>query len=161
LVINRRKKFTRYKKLIDIITLWYIVCLIAITLFPIEIYWGDVPYMTNKNINLIPFKGFLITSLSSINLIFIYNIFGNLFLFTPIPILFQMKNNSHMLNYKNSFLYGIILSILIELLQYLEIIIFPTISRTIDITDIILNTFGFIIGHFIFETLLLIKLKNK
>lgn len=154
LFINRKKKLAKLEMILDIIIICYIVCLISITLFPIDIFWGGNLSIREKSINFIPFKGFLVTSLSSIDAIFIYNILGNLFLLAPIPILFEMRYDSCTITYKKSFLYGVIISAMIELFQYIEVVIFPYTSRSIDITDIFLNTLGLLIGHFIYKTLL-------
>lgn len=76
-----------------------------------------------------------------------------LFLLTPLSIILGIKFTSHIVTYKKSLLHGLCISILIELLQYVELIISPTISRSVDITDVILNSIGFVIGHFIYKTL--------
>lgn len=98
---------------------------------------------SNSSINIIPFKTIVeqlkdgndMMSLSSLNLL------GNIFLFSPvgffIPLLAQRK-----INLKKIIAIGFSLSIFIEFVQLF-------IGRSSDIDDVLLNTFGVVIGYIV------------
>lgn len=84
----------------------------------------------------------------------LFNVVGNILLFVPlgvgIPLFFRNKNKL-----LNIAAYGMLFSILIEGFQYL------TWSNITDVDDVIFNTFGAVVGFFIFNILINIIEKTK
>ncbi len=108
---------------------------------PYSSYWDHI----KRSINLIPFKTVTeyITRISNntINLTsFIYNTFGNLFLFMPMGSLLPCVN-SKINTLSRTCLMGFSIILCVEVLQ-----LFSTLG-TFDIDDIILNMVGLILGY--------------
>ncbi|WP_317722941.1 VanZ family protein [Clostridium tetani] len=80
----------------------------------------------------------------------IANMIGNLFLLVPMNIFLNLLFHNKFKKINNVILTGLIISASIELLQYIEMYFRLVYSRAFDITDIILNTLGFIVGHVLF-----------
>jgi glycopeptide antibiotics resistance protein len=118
----------------------YIYYLIDLTQFPIyiddeqrEIFGGQNVW---KEMNLVPFKyGFSIANF--------YNILMTIPLGFGIPFLVKV-------NLKKIFVIGLLTTISMESLQLLTALYAGYTFRVVDINDIILNTFGTLIGYLIF-----------
>lgn len=138
----------------------YIILLVGITLFPITMYWVKQKYYVSPYIEFIPFK-FLFESIHNgvpINSI-TRNLLGNIFLTTPLGIFLPILWRNKFGKIRSIILFGLIISFSIEVLQYIEGIIFPSIYiRTSDINDIIFNTLGTILGYFVYFNLFRHKL---
>lgn len=157
LFINKKKNkqfFLKRELVINLFAL-YVFCFIGITLFPIAIYWVKQQYNAKSAIVLIPFRDiFYAIKYGVSKLIITRNLLGNIFLTAPIGLFIPVLWNKKFFNIKSIALLGVVLSFLIELLQYAEGMVFPSIhTRTSDINDIILNTLGVILGYFIYSNL--------
>ena len=130
-------KTNRQKNLTIFLFMVYILLLTWIVLFKLQINFSKLDYM--RNINLIPFHQSMIVN-GHINL---REIIYNVFVFVPMGIYISICKPDW------SFLKKIIpslgISLLFEVLQYIFAI------GASDITDIIGNTFGGIIGICIYE----------
>ncbi|RXI57294.1 VanZ family protein [Clostridium tetani] len=129
----------------------YILGLIGVTLLPIDIMWNNVNdmYKPDPIVNLVPFAQLGFNKGVSMRIILI-NVIGNLFLLVPMNIFLNLLFHNKFKKINNVILTGLIISTSIELLQYIEMYFGLVYSRASDITDIILNTLGFIVGHVLF-----------
>lgn len=143
-------KFLNPKEVLLIILSIYIMGLIAVTLLPFYRHGSIKPtanlvpvFNTVKDISTIPanMKSFMIK-------FWIINILGNLFLLAPLAAIVPLSFKKFR-NIKATVLLCLLVSISIELLQYLSM--FCGNYRSVDIDDIILNTLGSIIGFGIFK----------
>jgi glycopeptide antibiotics resistance protein len=117
-----------------------------------------------QNINWIPFKSiannFYANILNGDSFVkkwfFFTNVFGNIFLFIPFPLVcfflgFKLRNGSIEI-------IGVVLSILIEAIQGLFVVGIP------DIDDVLLNAFGIYIGIWVLhisKTKIIIRTDNR
>lgn len=105
------------------------------------------------NNNFIPFKIFYDSYISYIKygnyMYFIISLLGNIILFIPIGFLLPFI---YKINSKFIILIGFLFSLFIELFQLL-------LPRWTDIDDIILNTFGTLIGYLLYK--LYVKIYNR
>jgi glycopeptide antibiotics resistance protein len=138
----------------------YCVSLISITLFPIDIIWGEVTKKFRPAVNVIPFVD-IITDFprTQFSVAFkikflIKNLAGNLLLLLPIgiflPILW-MKVPS----FWKTVIIGASTSLSIELLQLILAYLGYGRGRAADVDDLILNTLGVMIGYQIFDKILI------
>jgi len=147
----------------------YLFALLSITIFPIafrKIYESG----SFVSINLIPFK-YVIRSIGTVGAsyngditfhvgLIAKNVIGNLMLLFPfgliVPVLWK---NTDKLSYR--VLYGLILTVGIESIQFMQMYFGFSMGRVVDVDDIILNALGFIIGYSVSNKLLKIKsIKN-
>ena len=100
-----------------------------------------------SNSNLIPFKtiiGYIVNPISA--KIAIENVLGNIIVFIPIGILapfLVLKKYEFRISFKVSFLVSFCISLVFEVIQLL------TYFGSFDVDDLILNTFGGVLGFFI------------
>jgi len=142
----------------------YILCFIAITLLPLMIKWNGERGMVS--INLVPVFN-TITDITRVTVpaemhnymikFWIKNIFGNMLLLFPfgllLPLLWKKFQNAG-----NTLLISFLFSFSIESIQLLSSYIGN--RRSFDIDDILLNTFGALVGY-IFYRKIVLKLINK
>lgn len=115
----------------------YLSWLFAMTISPI---YGWSLSNLGQQINFIP--GTVLQTITSNPV----NFWGNIVVFIPVGTLFVLCSQ-HCRKIYVSLLYGALLSLLIELLQLFEV-------RGTDIDDIILNTFGTLIGYLLGQCLI-------
>lgn len=164
-VIKKKKKvkLNLVKEIMLGILMLYLFALVGVTLFPIDINWGDRVFLpTSIYINYIPVVStiqsiYALTNSSfsigfALNLL-IMNIGGNLILLTPLSILLPMIWNKCK-QFKYCFLYCFLTSFLIEALQLVENIFGVGRGRVTDIDDLILNSIGAVIGYFIYKLII-------
>ena len=158
LVLLKNKKFKRlsvYREMILNIFAVYFVSLLSITLFPIDIIWGEVVEKFRSAFNIIPFVD-IITDFPRTQFSLAFkikfltkNLAGNLLLLLPIgiflPILWTKARN-----FWKTVIIGASISLSIELLQYVLAYLGYGRGRATDIDDLILNTLGVMIGYVIF-----------
>lgn len=119
----------------NILLFLYIFTLTFLILFKLSL---DIPSLvTTRSINLIPFYYDKETTFH------LKEIIENILIFIPLGLLLKMKD----LSYKKIFLLGFILSFTYEFLQYIFSI------GVSDITDIITNTIGAILGSLVYSIL--------
>lgn len=137
----------------------YIFALIGVTLFPLEIRFGEHPIPTfSPAINYMPFRS-IIKDMSNIGQghfsaafqveLLIRNVGGNFILLMSLgfltPVLWEKVNSV-----KKSLVIGFLVSLSIELLQLLEGALSIAYPRVVDVDDIILNTLGAAVGYIIY-----------
>lgn len=152
----RKKKINSGRLIIDIMFFIYFLCVLNITIFPIpfqktfiDSYLNTLGSDPRFQYNLIPFM----TVVDSVKNAFTYNTYllelknigGNLILLTPLGIYVHFIRRN--LGMKNIFILGLGTAVVIELIQ-LSISLWLGYSyRSFDVDDLILNTFGFIVGY--------------
>lgn len=158
LLIRKRQKNKTFfnREIATNIFALYIICLVGITLFPVSIYWVKQTYSIKPFLNYIPFFD-ISKSLqygAPIKYVFL-NLTGNLLLFTPMGFFLPILWNRKFSNIKIVLLFSFLISFAIELTQYLEGILLPSIiPRSSDINDIIINILGSFLGYFSYFLLL-------
>ncbi|MNS12853.1 VanZ like family protein [compost metagenome] len=138
----------------SILVILYGCAVVAVTFFPIPLSARAILHMQSHGqgvmINLVPFNGML-ESLDSSLYEGLKNIGGNVLLLLPLGCLLAYRRFFR--NTWNLILAGLILSLGIELLQWLltdQNLIYP---RSVDVDDVILNTAGFAAGSLIYNKL--------
>jgi glycopeptide antibiotics resistance protein len=153
---NRNEIVIRREIILNIFFI-YILNVLAITLFPLEINWSG-----NQekwiSINIVPvfytLKDVLnITHNSDMHnfmvKFWIRNIFGNLFMLFPLGIILPLLWNN-LNRFKRTLLLGLCLSLSIETIQLLSGFMGNR-GRIFDIDDIILNTIGVALGFVLYR----------
>lgn len=146
----KNKKTINYKYTIGLILfVLFLVGLLSQAIIP-----KDNIKFSLKNINIIPFKIFFDTYNELLNNnieYFIINFLGNIIMFIPIGFcllfLFDISN-------KKAIFIGFCTSLFIEISQLF-------LNRNTDIDDLMLNTFGVIIGTYIYKILFMKNIFNK
>ncbi|WP_160671660.1 VanZ family protein [Clostridium sp. C8-1-8] len=135
---RKNKKINYLREILMNIFFIYLLIVLSLTLFKM----GELMISSrfNRTINIVP----VIETIRMFNgsgslRIAIYNVVGNSLVLIPfgfmLPILFEKTNKISKIAF-----YGAITSIFIEFCQYF------TVNNTTDIDDVILNTFGAVIG---------------
>lgn len=124
------------------ITLLCITMVIVFSLTGVSPMSGFNISINIYDIEFIPFAGIIEMIKGGVTFYLIINILGNIIMFMPIgflePILFSKLNNL-----KSTAILGFCISLFIEFTQLFLI-------RATDIDDLILNTFGTILGYLVF-----------
>ncbi len=163
-----KRSLVWFKELIRILFVLYILMVISVTLFPLEI---GVPHekFTYRFLNFIP----LISIIGEINQIgtayggdslfmiklLMKNIGGNILMFMPLGIFMPLIWGKFK-RLKNTIIIGLIVSISVEFLQFVELLLGLGI-RTVDIDDVICNVLGTLLGYFIYKLIILLLGKRK
>lgn len=157
--IIKKKNINLKNEIFSMLVLLYIVWVIGITLFPIDITWVK-EYIPERNviINLNPFNLIEILKLSGVKFVII-NILGNIALLIPAGILISYKKRNF--SYRSALKIGCIITVSIEIVQGLEMYFRLVFGRSIDINDIIFNILGILIGKFIYDNLLVDFIMKK
>lgn len=137
---------------------FYIISLIAITIFPIPIQWLDEvwKYVWENN-NFTPLSSIFDILLNKNLDIYtkIKQVIWNIIIFIPmwffIPVIWKNKRI-----FKKALFIWFLLSISIELIQLIISTILWFNYRIVDIDDVLLNTIWFTIGYYLYKTF-----KNK
>ena len=159
-------------EIIKFIFFIYIIVLVGVTLFPIEInIRGQAFRASGTAINCIPFRSIArdisqvghgpFSTVFQIKLL-IRNIGGNFILLLPLGFLLPLvkrKANS----IKNVLIFGFSISLSIEMLQFFECYFKIASARIADVDDILLNISGAAVGYLIYTLLnsVVLKCKNK
>ena len=151
----------------------YCLLLIGVTLFPVEIMFGEgiselksiYTLRQRLGINIIPLRdyidGFIRLRDSSIGYyFFIRSILGNIILLSPF-IGYLLMYKKEIRTAKKVTVTSFLISLSIELLQLIENVTYLSgISvRTVNIDDLILNTIGGILAYYIFKLVYKSKLR--
>lgn len=154
---KKSKKIICFKEGLNLTFLIYLVSLFSILIIPrLGIYIGIDPFeielmhtinTNERSYNLVPFAT-ITQQISDLkngidNYFPLTNIFANLLLFLPMPILIKLINKRIKSSY--CLLITLCICIMCEILQYLEG------YRTCDVDDIILNFLGAVIGMISFN----------
>ena len=149
--IKHKKLYFKHEAFV-FITMIYILFVLGVTLFPIDITWVK-EYIPPKNvvINLNPFNLIEILKVAGFKLVII-NVFGNIALLVPAGILISYKKKQ--ISYIKLFKIGFLITISIEVTQGIEMYFRLVFGRSIDINDVIFNIIGILVGKFIYDNLL-------
>lgn len=143
----------RLRRVMQVIFVIYFVLLLRFTLFKYVTLTNlpDAFFMTEREANLIPFKGIydMVKNFSMHSLV--NNILGNILLFLPFGILWPSTTVFE----GETTIYGCITSLLIEVAQY------AFAMGAADIDDIILNTLGTFIGYKLIYRLMVNLFKER
>ena len=154
MIKKKNNKLINFKRelLINIFAI-YVFSYIGITLFPITIYWVKQQFVTKPYIELIPIKPIIDAVLSNVPLkLIIKNTFGNIILTIPFGVFLPLLWTQKFKKIKDVTIFGLLLSLLTEILQYAQGVLLPSIqTRASDTNDIILNVTGVLIGYLIFK----------
>lgn len=145
------KKVSIMKIVLYTLFYFYVISLIAVTIFPIPIQGLEEIWIYADGINnFIPLKSiiYILFNDSLSIMIKMRQIIWNIILFIPmwffIPLIWKSKSH-----FKKALLIGILCSICIELLQYIISLLLGFSYKITDVDDILLNTLGFVIGFFL------------
>ncbi len=155
LITNRYPKIK--KTVVIIVTALYTVLILILTLQPLfissyKITWGEIKlYGMPWNIKPFSLIGQQWKNVLSGQLGAVRQFFGNIVMFIPAGILmpFVLKKTKHFLW---ALLGAFLFTFCIESLQ-LILCIFGMCMREFDVDDLILNTFGAMIGHIVYKVL--------
>lgn len=161
-VKNKNKKSNLIKKEVIYLGIFiYSILVIAITLFPLRI--GGNSYAVKPNV--IPVFNTIKDIASDINaredmrsfmiVFWIKNISGNLLMFFPLGIILGLYLKK-IKNIKWALMFGFMVSLSIEVIQYLSCFIGNN-HRSPDIDDLILNTLGCALGFAFYK----VFIKNR
>ena len=125
------------KKLTKVLLAVYLLVLTWIIVFKLQFYYGNLDHL--RGVNLIPFKGSVIVN----GVISFGEIYNNIFAFIPFGILVCVFQENKSLLKKIAPIF--FTSLVFEIVQFVFAI------GASDITDLIANTFGGIIGIVIFS----------
>lgn len=129
----------------------YILVLIDITMFPIEIGYTGKRYMSY---NIVPFKSIYGLLHHSWYMVPFRNLVGIILLFAPLGLFVPIKWRK-INKLRKMILIGFFISLFIETLQL------SVLHRSADIDDIILNTIGTVIGYLAFHFVKKLLMRNK
>lgn len=140
------KKSILMDKLILISFYIYIIAVIAIVFFPIELFLVNVKqsFPLSMYFNLVPFKTILITLDTNI-----IQPIGNFLLLLPLGIYIPLLKDK--VKFSQILKYGLLTTFTIEIIQVLTSIALGVPERIFDVDDLILNTTGAIIGYILFN----------
>ncbi len=151
-----RLEYNTWRIVINHVFAFYLCCVLSVTLLPI---YDFIREEVSQSINFIPFHLFRDFShtvqhgnFNTYLRLLLLNISGNVLLFVPLPFLAGMLY-PRFRALKWSMLLAFLLSLGIELLQYVETANRMVSYRASDIDDIILNMTGSLIGFFLFRLL--------
>lgn len=146
------------KEILTSLLVIYTLYIMSVTLLPTFYGTSDSSFLeTIKRINWIPFYseikfGFIFDKY------FFLNFLGNLFLLTPIVGYFCCYNKK-IRNIKSILIFSFLVSLSIETIQLIENLFIST-SRSVDATDLLLNTISSLIGYSLFLVLYKTRLSN-
>jgi glycopeptide antibiotics resistance protein len=140
-LIKKKSKLSDVTK--NTIFFFYILELIDVTIFPIEIGIRNYPLKPN----FAPFKSILELLNHSWYVVALRNIGGNVLLFVPLGVLMPLKNKAINSKWK-MIVVACLVSLIIELFQ-----LFVVPSRSADVDDFILNILGGLVGYFFYKLL--------
>ncbi len=140
----------------------YIFSYIAVTLFPVTIFRVKQQYSIKPSIQFIPFKPIFDAMWYNVPArLIVRNIAGNVMLTIPFGVFLYLLWNQKFKNIKTVAISGLAVSLLTEILQYLQGILLPSIqTRESDINDIIFNVMGILIGYLFIKVYFKIQHKN-
>jgi glycopeptide antibiotics resistance protein len=149
-ILNAIKRKSLLHIVLTLLFMTYIAGIIAVTMFPIptdnrliELYRDEI--FTPKY-NFIPFHSIMNVLNHEHFIVGLKNIGGNILLLLPLGIIAGIKTFSSRISI--SILTGLVFSMAIELTQLILTENHLIFRRSVDVDDLILNTFGYSIGYF-------------
>ena len=141
LVLIVKKRLSLKDELIKAFFYFSITFIYSLTLFPFPFY--EYPHMERGGMNLVPFESINGVLTHSNFMYSLRNIVGNILLFVPLGFSFPLRFKVN--KFWKVILLGFFTSCLVEVIQ-----LFTSI-RSFDVDDLILNTFGAIIGFILYR----------
>ncbi|WP_195618267.1 VanZ family protein [Clostridium paraputrificum] len=164
LVVNRKKGKKNYigKEIMNALLFIYIVILISSTIIPTFVHVKERSLTEEfNNIVWIPLSDYISTIINgeipSIKF-FLRAIIGNIFLLTPL-IAYLCCYNKKLRSIQKVLLISFLISLSIESIQFVENIYLGTL-RTVNSSDLLLNTIGGLIGYGLFKVIYKTKLRK-
>lgn len=149
--ISKSKRRNKVKELVLVLLGIYIIKVLSLVFFPIQIKIGANSKIINPTVWLNPINSIYYIIKSNTLYGIIYNIGGNFILLMPLPIFLIYFFKDKVDSLKKIILICFLVSLSIECLQYLESIIIPSVGRFFETNDIILNTFGAGTGYIMYN----------
>lgn len=146
---KKRRKAIDY--LIHYSFIFYLLCLIKFTFFPVAIYNHPELMGSSSYVQLIPFKS-IIETINNKNYI---QDWGNIILLMPFSVYLTILNKRTKV-FGYSVIFGVAITFTIESVQLLIDYVTHFSNKLFDVDDMILNTIGFVLGWFLTK-----KLANK
>ncbi|MET3195695.1 glycopeptide antibiotics resistance protein [Bacillus sp. OAE603] len=170
LKMKNNKTFVWYKELIGLLLVLYSLMVISVTLFPLYIHPHGKFHFPYWSINYIPFVS-IIRDINEVGIAYsgdtifmikliVRNVGGNIVMFMPLG-LFAPLIWEDCKRFKNILMIGLIVSLGIESLQFVENLLRVSLGRIIDIDDVICNVLGTILGYLIYSLAILFLSKTK
>lgn len=151
------KTFTKQRFYHFTICFFYFLSLVKVVFFPITYFYKKNPEITKKlYYQFSPFK----TILKSIEHDLWIQVISNILLLLPIPVLYVILK-SKILRFHKNFLFGLFLSLSIEIIQLGINYITAYSKKVMDIDDLILNVSGILLGWIISRVYSCWYLKEK
>ncbi|GFP76650.1 VanZ family protein [Clostridium fungisolvens] len=149
-----RKKIDLVREVVLNLFAIYLIGLIGLVFLPV-VFLLDGTFMNNPvNITIIPFEGVTYAVQHGALRSVVINTVGNLLMLSPLILFLKLLWNKSIKNYRQAFLLAFVVSFFIEFIQFLESKYTPPFNRVVDITDIILNSLGGLIGFYVYMSLL-------
>ncbi|MFF3025643.1 VanZ family protein [Gottfriedia sp. NPDC057948] len=170
LKMKNKKTIFWFKEFIGLLLVIYTLMVISVTIFPLYNIPNGKLQFPYWSINYIPLTS-IIRDISEVGIAYsgdavfmikmiVRNVGGNILMFMPLGFLVPILwGNCKRL--KNILMIGLIVSLSIESLQFVECLLGVGLGRKIDIDDVICNVFGTILGFLIYKLLLLFLSKTK
>ncbi|PEC22312.1 hypothetical protein COM96_09520 [Bacillus cereus] len=165
--MKNKKQMNWWKELIRFLFTVYICMVVSVTLFPLPIGFPSNVEHINWSVNIIPFASILkdigrIGGAYDGDVLFmigllVRNVGGNILLLMPLGFLAPIIWDKYK-KVCNTILLGLVISVSIELLQFIESLVSGW-GRITDIDDVICNVLGSIFGYCIYKIFL--KLATK
>ncbi|PGZ02499.1 hypothetical protein COE30_23475 [Bacillus cereus] len=165
--MKNKKQMNWWKELIRFLFTVYICMVVSVTLFPLPIGFPSNVEHINWSVNIIPFASIIkdigrIGSAYGGDVLFmigliVRNVGGNILLLMPLGFLAPIIWDKYK-KVCNTILLGLVVSVSIELLQFIESLVSGW-GRITDIDDVICNVLGSIFGYCIYKIFL--KLATK
>ncbi|RRN71374.1 VanZ family protein [Peribacillus simplex] len=157
--LKKQKQVYWLREVITFLFVLYILMVVSVTLFPLALWINFNMQNIKFGLNLAPFVG-IINDIKQIGIAYdgdtvfmisliIRNVGGNILLLMPLSVLSPIIWNKFK-DFKNIVLFGLVISISIESIQFIELIA-GGLGRTVDIDDVICNVLGVILGYFIYK----------
>jgi glycopeptide antibiotics resistance protein len=154
LLLNKagyQKKYPVSHEILLVTFLIYIAWVLCITLLPITVITTKLPIY--KQVNLVPivqtirqYNSSFHGTITYLKPLFLLNLVGNIVLFIPFGLLLPLISKYK--TFKKIFVFALLFSISIELLQF--IVYYFGSFRSVDIDDVLLNAMGATIGFFVY-----------
>lgn len=150
-VKNKNRKVNIIRELMIILFGIYLIKLMSLVFLPVIIKFGDNVIRKNPIVWINPLKS--IYHILNTNNLFgvIYNIGGNIILLMPLPIFLIYFFGEKVDNMVNIIVICFLFSLGIEILQYIESLLIPSLRRYFETNDILLNTAGGVFGYIIYD----------
>lgn len=166
LTAKKREKWIDRNVIIYVFFIFYIISVVRLVLTPIEIwnpeyqfyymraFRGRDPYTFREllgNIGFVPFESIIFTLTSGVHWPLVLRaVVGNIILLLPLPIFLGLLPKTDF-TFKKTILIAFLTSFSIEIVQLIINILTSWPNRMVLVDDLILNTFGAILGYWLYK----------